>query len=175
MGKLAKRLIGSAQKATQRAVREDYREVKSMNKVNMLYAAYGSNLNLTQMRYRCPYATVIGAGELRDFRLLFRGYDGNAVATVEPRKRSSVPVLLWEITPRDEEELDRYEGWPHLYRKEIVPIHYGDKPVEAMAYIMNDGKPLGAPSKYYLDVILEGYASAGFDSKKLLQSARCAS
>lgn len=41
------------------------------------------------------------------------------------------------------------------------------KPVEAMVYIMNEGHPLGLPSDYYLNVILEGYASAGFDAADL--------
>ena len=37
------------------------------------YIAYGSNLNLEQMARRCPTAKVIGAGEIRDHELLFRG------------------------------------------------------------------------------------------------------
>ena len=29
-----------------------------------LYIAYGSNLNLPQMEYRCPTAKVVGAGDV---------------------------------------------------------------------------------------------------------------
>jgi len=47
-----------------------------------------------------------------------------------------------------------------------------DKPVEAMVYIMNDGHPLGIPGEYYLSVILEGYASAGFDAAVLDEAVR---
>jgi hypothetical protein len=143
-----------------------------MNNKNTIYAAYGSNLNLEQMGFRCPYAKVIGSGVLPGYQLLFRGGDGGAVATVEPKKGSSVPVLLWEITSRDEEALDRYEGWPRLYRKEIVAVKYGKKPVEAMAYIMNDGRPLGTPGEYYLDTIAAGYDSAGFDRNVLEQAVQ---
>ena len=70
------------------------------------YIAYGSNLNLEQMARRCPTAKVIGAGEIRDHELLFRGYRESAVATVEPKKGASVPVLIWEIGPEDERNLD---------------------------------------------------------------------
>lgn len=42
--------------------------------------------------------------------------------------------------------------------------------VNAMVYVMNDGNPLGAPSDYYLNTILEGYKSAGFDSDFLEQA-----
>lgn len=133
---------------------------KSANKV---YLAYGSNLNLEQMAWRCPYATVLGPVELSGFRLLFRGSKYGAVATVEPEDGVSVPALLWEITPRDEEALDRYEGFPRFYRKETVTVELGGKPVEAMVYVMKDGYAPGLPSDGYLNTILEGYASAGFD------------
>ena len=82
-----------------------------------LYIAYGSNLNLPQMEQRCPYAKVVGASEIKNYELLFRG-----VATVEPKEGATVPVLLWKIEPLDEAALDRYEGWPHLYRKEMMDV-----------------------------------------------------
>ena len=85
------------------------------------------------------------------------------MATIEPFKGGNVPVLVWEITPADEAALDRYEGWPFLYRKETIKVKLGGKTVKAMVYIMNDGRPLGQPSCYYYSTILEGYKSAGFD------------
>lgn len=138
----------------------------------MLYLAYGSNLNLEQMATRCPTAKIAGAAILEDYRLLFRGGHSNAVATVEPQKGGSVPVLLWEITPADEAALDRYEGWPYLYRKETVTVTLNEKPVDAMVYIMNEGRPLGKPSCYYYNVILQGYRSAEFDIDVLKQAVR---
>ncbi len=69
---------------------------------NKLYIAYGSNLNLPQMAGRCPTAKVVGASEIKDYALVFRGGRHGAVATIEPCEGSSVPVLLWKITPKDE-------------------------------------------------------------------------
>jgi len=140
-----------------------------MKNSNKLYIAYGSNLHIGQMKQRCPYAVPLGTTELRDYRLMFRG-GNNAVATVEPKQGGSVPVLLWEITPRDEEALDRYEGWPRLYRKENVTVLFNGKPVEAMVYIMNEVYPYGLPGEYYLGVIKEGYASVGFDTGVLVKA-----
>ena len=37
------------------------------------YLAYGSNLNVPQMRRRCPTATILGTAKLRGWELLFRG------------------------------------------------------------------------------------------------------
>ena len=44
-----------------------------MNSKGRLYIAYGSNLNLEQMKHRCPTAEVVGVAELRNWRLWFRG------------------------------------------------------------------------------------------------------
>lgn len=128
-----------------------------------LYIAYGSNLNLYQMKHRCPTAKVAGAAMLEGYDLLFRGGRHSAVATVEPLDGGKVPVLLWKLRPQDEHALDLYEGWPNFYRKEIHEIELGGEKVPAMIYIMNDGHDYGEPSQFYLGTIREGYESAGFD------------
>ena len=38
-----------------------------------LYFAYGSNINLEQMEYRCPAAKAVGPVILENYELLFRG------------------------------------------------------------------------------------------------------
>lgn len=134
---------------------------------NRLYIAYGSNLNLPQMAHRCPTARVVGSSEVKGYELLFRGGRRGAVATIEPLKGSSVPVLLWKIKPQDEEALDRYEGYPSFYRKETMEVELCGKTVTAMVYVMNDGRSLGSPSDFYLNTIAEGYGSAGFDTEFL--------
>jgi len=134
-----------------------------MERHNKLYIAYGSNLNVEQMAKRCPKARIVGTTTIYGYQLLFRGGYESAVATIEPMKASNVPVLVWEITPADEVSLDRYEGFPFLYRKENLKVHLNNEEVTAMVYIMNDGRPLGTPNCYYYSTILEGYKTAGFD------------
>jgi gamma-glutamylcyclotransferase (GGCT)/AIG2-like uncharacterized protein YtfP len=131
-----------------------------------LYLAYGSNLNLEQMARRCPTAEVVGATVMRNWRLLFWG-----VATIERCQGDKVPVLVWNIKPADEYALDRYEGWPHLYRKESVRVTVNGKQVRAMVYVMNRGH-LTPPNRMYYNTILEGYKSAGFDVNILRNAAR---
>ena len=80
-----------------------------------LYFAYGSNINLEQMEYRCPAAKAVGPVILENYELLFRGNTrGNGVATIAPREGSKVHGLLWWITPACEQSLDFYEGYPRL-------------------------------------------------------------
>ena len=137
-----------------------------------LYLAYGSNLHTDQMAHRCPGAKVIGTATLKDYRLLFRGVRRGAVATVEPRKGKSVPVLVWAITEADERSLDIYEGWPRLYRKVNVPIMVDGKQRTAMMYVMTEGHELGEPSPGYYSVIASGYKDFGFDIAVLNQAVK---
>ena len=130
----------------------------------MLYIAYGSNLNLSQMKQRCPTARVIGASEIKDYELVFRGSRYSAVATIEPCEGSNVPVLLWGIQQEDEKSLDRYEGYPNFYEKENMEIVLNGSTVSAMVYVMTPGHELGIPSKNYKTSIEEGYIDAGFDT-----------
>lgn len=137
-----------------------------------LYIAYGSNLNLEQMAGRCPTARALGSTKLKGYQLLFRGENAGAVATIEKLQDGSVPALIWELEPADEAALDRYEGFPAFYRKETVKARYGGKLTEVMVYIMNEGRPMGLPSRYYYDTILKGYETAGFDTSILSKAVR---
>ena len=103
-------------------------------KKETLYLAYGSNMNQAQMAYRCPTAEVVGTSELKGYELLFRGAHRGAVATVEPKEGSAVPVLLWKIRKSDEEALDSYEGYPRLYGKQMLQVELDGKEVSAMGY-----------------------------------------
>ncbi|WIV13591.1 gamma-glutamylcyclotransferase family protein [Proteiniborus sp. MB09-C3] len=136
----------------------------------ILYIAYGSNLNLSQMKQRCPTARVIGVSEIKDYELVFRGSRYSSVATIEPCQESSVPVLLWGIQPEDEKSLDRYEGYPNFYEKENMEIVLNGRTVSAMVYVMTPGHELGIPSERYKISIEDGYMDAGFDAD-ILQNA----
>lgn len=136
-----------------------------------LYVAYGSNLNLAQMKRRCPTAEIVGKVVLSNWQLWFRGGSHSAVATIERKQGGKVPVLIWKLRPKDEQALDQYEGFPYLYRKERLRVTVNGRRVYAMVYIMNkSGHPYGSPSRYYLNTIHEGYRSAGFDSDILMEA-----
>ena len=139
---------------------------KKKNDREKLYIAYGSNLNLEQMAHRCPTAKVAGTAMLHNWRLAFY-----SVATVERYRGGKVPVLIWKITPQDERALDRYEGYPHLYRKETLRVTVNGKRVYAMIYIMNVKKRhYSLPSDSYLETIHRGYLGADFDQEILLEA-----
>ena len=127
----------------------------------MKYIAYGSNLSLEQMAYRCPDAKVVCKGLLRGWKLKFRRY-----ATIERKKGSKVPVLVWEISREDEKRLDRYEGYPSYYIKRKVKVLLrGENEHEetAMVYIMTGKHGGGKPAESYYELLAAGYERFDFD------------
>ena len=140
------------------------------------YIAYGSNLNLQQMRWRCPGARIIGTSELKGYRLMFKGSKAGSYLTVEPEQGCHVPVAVWEVTTTDEKALDRYEGFPDFYYKKELTL-----PVKGIrtrkirrrkvfVYIMHEDRPYGIPSSNYLSVCAQGYRAFGFPVEILLEA-----
>ena len=131
------------------------------------YIAYGSNLNIRQMRMRCPSARIIGTSEIPDYELLFKGSKTGSYLTIEPKDGSTVPVAAWEVTAEDEAALDRYEGYPSHYFKQNIPVQLDGEEVNAMVYIMNLKMGFGLPSPYYYQTVYEGYNDCGLDTDVL--------
>ena len=133
------------------------------------YAAYGSNLNIQQMKQRCPSARTIGTSTIPDYELLFKGNHRGAYLTIEARLDAEVPVGIWEVDPEAEMALDQYEDYPTLYYKKemILPVHefasggIKDRPV--FVYIMDESHPLAMPSREYIEICLVGYEDFNFD------------
>ena len=165
------------------------------------YVAYGSNLSVEQMAIRCPDATIIGTGKIRDYKLVFRFH-----ADIEKSKGSYVPVLVWKISEVDEKRLDIYEGVSSgYYHQEEVKVLMDQKEnskqdnntgsnvaggedsngsdvadsnaleITAMVYVMNEQTDTELPDDYYLQIIKDGYTHFGFDKsvlEKALKEAR---
>ena len=158
------------------------RKEKPMDK--RYYIAYGSNLNVSQMRMRCPDARIIGTSEIENYQLLFKGSLTGAYLTIEHKEGARVPVAIWSVTKEDEKALDRYEGYPNFYYKkgitlDIKGIKTGKvRTKDAFVYIMHEERRIGIPSDYYVYTCLEGYKDFGFDKKFLFDaieiSRRCA-
>lgn len=132
-----------------------------------LYIAYGSNLNMEQMKHRCPTAELAGTGILENCALDFRRMSSQAYATIHPLKGSYVPVAFWRIDKTAEQSLDIYEGYPRFYYKVAIPFAGQDgKAQKAMVYVMNDQAVPGTPSRYYVQTIYQGYRDMGLNVKE---------
>lgn len=142
------------------------------------YIAYGSNLNIPQMQFRCRDARIIGTAVIAGYRLLFKGSKTGSYLTIEQAEGYEVPVAVWQISEHDELCLDRYEGFPTFYYKKemqlkVKGIRTGkiyDR--DCFVYIMHEDHEIGIPSNFYVRVCVEGYRAFGFDTAKLIEALK---
>ena len=133
----------------------------------MLYFAYGSNLNLFQMKRRCKDSVFLKKYVLKGYKLNFRSK--YRAADIEKCKNSLVPGALFEISKSDEKKLDLYEDFPILYKK--IYFTYSNKKV--MTYYMVKKSPFMYPNERYLNTIMQGYKDCKLDAiylKKALKN-----
>ena len=136
----------------------------------MYYAAYGSNINLKQMNYRCPNSKIVDTGYLVGWKLYF-----NIYASVEytGNKKDVVPVLVWEIADEDWEILDMYEGYPKYYTLATAKTKFSNGKIETcIIYIMTDyrGEDYIQPSEEYIEKIVVGYLENGLNIKQIVKA-----
>lgn len=116
----------------------------------MLLFAYGSNMDMTQMKDRCPTAEFVCIAELRNHRLAFTRKSNTrncGVADAVPDPSQSVWGVVYHIDEKDIEGLDRLEG--------LQPGRRGNsyRRDEVQDLVDGDQDP---PSAQYKDLILTG-------------------
>lgn len=136
------------------------------------YLAYGSNLNLIQMKDRCKDSKRVGTAVIKDYRLMFKGRGLNNYLTIEKARGYFVPVGVFIIVEDDERRLDIFEGHPDFYYKKDFVVELKDDKgnvtsINAFAYIMREDRRLGLPTEKYEQTVREGYKDFGFDEKIL--------
>ncbi|MBR2427228.1 MAG: gamma-glutamylcyclotransferase [Lentisphaeria bacterium] len=123
-----------------------------------LYFAYGSNLNIEQMKQRCPDSIGISPAVLNGWKLIERTY-----ADIEEAPGECVNGALYEISDQDLANLDHYEGYPECYtRQEVMVTDNSGRYQKAWVYIMTEecGKRRdhGCYSERYREICSAGAA-----------------
>jgi gamma-glutamylcyclotransferase (GGCT)/AIG2-like uncharacterized protein YtfP len=131
----------------------------------VLYAAYGSNLDPTQMAERCPHSPLRGTGWLTGWRLTFggEGWDG-ALPTVVEEPGAQVFVAIFDVTAADESVLDEWESaTTELYRKVRLRVATLEGEQTAWVYVLNDFEG-GLPSALTIGILADAAEAAGAPS-----------
>jgi gamma-glutamylcyclotransferase (GGCT)/AIG2-like uncharacterized protein YtfP len=117
-----------------------------------------------QMAERCPHSPQAGRGWLDGWRLTFGGEDlgwEGALATVVEESGSRVFVVLYEMSDRDEQALDQWDGATlGYYTKLKVRVSTLDGDVLAWLYVL-DAYEGGLPSARYLGIMADAAEAAG--------------
>ena len=130
-------------------------------RTNLMWA-YGSNLNVEQMRYRCPTAVPVAPLIVPNAILRFR-----SIADVAYLSGATCAGGLWQITETDEKTLDEYEGVDvGLYEKKYLLLLIDGKAKRALFYKMLRCH-IAPPSPAYLSVIRRGYQEFNLPLHKL--------
>ncbi len=127
----------------------------------VLYAAYGSNLDPALMLKRCPHSPFRGTGWLMGWRLTFAGEDhgwDGAMATIVEDPGAQVFVSVYDVSPADQDELDRWEM--SLFHKVRLRVNTLEGEALAWLYVL-EAYEGGLPSASYLSVISEAALAAG--------------
>ena len=113
------------------------------------------------MKRRCKDSVFLKKINLSNFRLTFRSK--YRAADIEPKKNSTVPGALFEISKSDEKKLDVYEDYPILYKKYYF-TYYGKK---VMTYTMVKKSLFRFPTERYLNIVKRGYKDCMLEIKYL--------
>lgn len=145
------------------------RNVILPNELRDWYFAYGSNMNLQQIRSRCARPVVVAVARLADHRLGFYGnsetWDG-AVETVEPIPGHEVWGVIFALSGLDWERLDLWQGarldGGGIYFHFPVTVTDLDGQTYKVRLYKKDiqGEPRN-PSREYLDHIVRGATENG--------------
>ncbi|OLZ49179.1 gamma-glutamylcyclotransferase [Amycolatopsis coloradensis] len=117
-----------------------------------------------QMLERAPHSPMAGTGWLEGWRLTFGGEDlgwEGALATIVEDPGSRVFVVLYDVTPLDEDGLDRWEGGElGMHTKLRLRVQTMDGSVLPWLYVL-DAYEGGLPSARYLGVLADAAEAAG--------------
>ena len=123
-----------------------------MKSETIIYFAYGANLNKQGMDNRCPGNKPLCRAILKNYRLVFKN-----VADIEEASNHYLQGALYEINQDHLVSLDRFEGYPRLYTRTIVPVftEHG-KEIYAVVYKMTTRNQYSRPHPGYLNIIISG-------------------
>ena len=132
----------------------------------MLYFAYGSNMDPEQIKTRCPEAEYVGIGHLPDHALCFprRSIKRDCgVSSVAPRDGHDTWGVIYRLSPGDLVALDSNEGFRsdratirNSYNRVAVTISMNNVPTQMVTYIAVDQENPPLPNAAYLKHLRDG-------------------
>lgn len=103
----------------------------------MHYFAYGSNLLESRLKSRVRFAKFLGIAELKGYELTFHflAVRNTTFCNIMPNPSKSVWGAVFEIPRVMMGHLDKCEGAPVIYERNVVHVRLNGKYDRAIAYI----------------------------------------
>ena len=135
----------------------------------MYHFGYGSNSNPEFLRQYCPSAKFVMKAFLPNFEVQFRFWSkkrNGGISTIIPSPGELVHGVIYEVSLKDIEELDKLESVPQgLYRRETFKVLGEDyKWYNADLYRVSEPKGPFIPAKSYVELMYSGAKEHGLSS-----------
>ena len=138
---------------------------------DVIYFAYGSNLDQIQVVQRIGDVELVGVGYIEGYSLAFnkRGIDGTAKANLyAEHPKAKTWGAFYAVTPEQFKTMASYEGgyvkiWVQGQLATIRPEDYTSygEPFTAATFISGNFSSVGYPSPVYKERILTGMVELG--------------
>src|SRR5579872_2588960 len=125
----------------------------------MLYFGYGSNMSREEIAKVELQNIFLRRVRLKNFRFVYDGFSSgrkSPVANIVESPKDVVWGGLYEITDGDLKKLDKKEGFPTIYQRDIFEVFDdNEKKWQAISYFRKDLE-LGNPIEAYRNIVLAG-------------------
>ena len=137
------------------------------------YFAYGSNMDMTRLSNRGVNPETRHKGTLKNWKLKFnkKASAGDwSFANIEQSEGDIVEGLVFTIKESDLKLLDKFEGAPKHYRREILEIETDREAIKCITYIAQPEHIMEGllPVKEYMDFLIKGSVLLSYEYQKML-------
>ena len=125
------------------------------------YFAYGSNMDMSRLSNRGVNPETRHKGTLKNWKLKFnkKASAGDwSFANIEQSEGDIVEGLVFTIKESDLKLLDKFEGAPKHYRREILEIETDKEAIRCITYIAQPEHVVEGllPQKDYMQFLING-------------------
>jgi gamma-glutamylcyclotransferase (GGCT)/AIG2-like uncharacterized protein YtfP len=137
------------------------------------YFAYGSNMDMSRLSTRGVNPITRSKGTLKNWKLKFnkKASAGDwSFANIEPSEGDSVEGLVFDIKEGDLKLLDKFEGAPRHYRREILIVETYTEEINCITYIAQPEHIVEGllPQKDYIQFLINGSKLLSEEYQKML-------
>lgn len=137
------------------------------------YFAYGSNMDMSRLSNRGVNPETRHKGTLKNWKLKFnkKASAGDwSFANIEQSEGDIVEGLVFTIKESDLKLLDKFEGAPKHYRREILEIETDREAIKCITYIAQPEHIMEGllPVKEYMDFLIKGSVLLSCEYQKML-------
>lgn len=142
--------------------------------LDLYYAAYGSNMNLEEMKNVVLMLSMKEQEPLKDMNFYFVVKQEEHIWMFDLTLQK-VNVCLFKISENDLKSLDEYEEYPKLYGRSKCDVFMDDGSIkQAFFYEMDPSYEISTPSESYYRRVEQGFRDNDLDTRFLEEAyAKC--